>query len=172
MTVTATTTRHRRPGAHRATGIRTLHLVDLENLLGPVRLASDVAAAWAAYAATLRLDRDDHVVVGTGPLLAAVAWFELPQRGLRRVVGRGINGADLVLMQEVQDLDAVARAYQRLVIASGDGLFTDTARRCRAAGLQVVQVLGRGGGHPNLARECDRQVRLGLGDHPGEPLAA
>lgn len=172
MTVTAITSGPRRPGAHRAPDIRTLHLIDLENLLGSARRASDVAAAWVAYAAALHLDRDDHVVIGTGPLLAGIAWFALPRAGLRRVVGRGLNGADLVLIQEVQDLGAVARTYQRLVIASGDGLFTDTARRYRAAGLQVIQVLGRGGGHPNLARECDRQIRLPLADHPEEPIAA
>ena len=150
----------RRRGAHRAPEVRTLHLVDLENLMGTVRTAEDVAGVWSGYTATLRLDRSDHVVVGTGPALAATAWFVLPAGGLRRVVGRGLNGGDRALLEVAADTSLVARAYQRLVIASGDGIFTGLAARYRAAGLEVVQVVGRGRPHPALTAQCDRQLSL------------
>jgi len=153
----------RRRGAHRAPEVRTLHLVDLENLMGAVRTAVDVADVWSSYTATMRLDRSDHVVVGTGPALAATAWFVLPARGLRRVVGRGLNGGDLALLEAAADTSLVARTYQRLVIASGDGIFTGLADRYRAAGLEVVQVVGRGRPHPVLAAHCDRQLCLPVG---------
>jgi uncharacterized LabA/DUF88 family protein len=153
----------------RSNGPRTLHLIDLENLMGTVRVAEDVHDVWVAYDSTLQLDDADHVVISTGPDLAVVAWFELPS-GVRRVVGRGVNGADLALIEVALDEDLLLRRYRRLVIASGDGIFTDTARQYRDAGLEIVQVIGRGGVHPNLAAACDRQVKLPL--PPTNPPAA
>lgn len=166
MTAAAATTRRPlrsatpRRGAHRAPEIRTLHVVDLENLMGDVRTGEDVDHVWATYTAALGIDRLHHVVVGSGPSLAEVAWFRLPQQGLRRVLGRGVNGGDLALLAELADAELTTRSYQRLVIASGDGIFTSVARRFRRAGLHVLQVVGRGGVHPNLARACDEQVHL------------
>ncbi|TFV88058.1 NYN domain-containing protein [Blastococcus sp. CT_GayMR20] len=156
-------------GLHRAPEVRTLHVVDLENLMGDVRTGDDAAQVWDTYSAALGVDRMHHVIVGSGPSLAAVAWFRLPHQGIRRVLGHGVNGGDLALLAEMADAELTTRAYQRLVIASGDGIFTAAAHRFRTAGLHVVQVVGRGRPHPNLAQACDEQVHLLL---PPSPSAA
>jgi hypothetical protein len=140
--------------------------------MGDVRTGDDVAHVWGTYSAALGIDRTHHVIIGSGPSLAEVAWFRLPQQGLRRVLGHGVNGGDLALLAEVADAELTSRTYQRLVIASGDGIFTDTARHYHRAGLHVVEVVGRGGVHPNLARACDEQVHLLLQPSPTRALSA
>lgn len=114
---------------------RTLALADVENLLGDHRF--DHHASWpAVLAPLLTSSARRHVVIATGPRLALGAHLAYP--AARQLIGRGVNGADLALLNSVNDLDHVASRYQRLEIMSGDGIFTARAVAARHCGLEVT----------------------------------
>jgi uncharacterized LabA/DUF88 family protein len=52
----------------------------------------------------------------------------------------GPDGADLALLDAARPLRAVVESYDRVVIGSGDGIFTALAADLRRAGLVVVVV--------------------------------
>jgi hypothetical protein len=126
------TTRHHRPAG------RTLHLLDVENLSGG-RAAGPraVAPALAAYRRTVTCGADDHVVLGSGPLLALAAGRSWP--GARLVVGRGVDGADRALLRAA-DPEFLAARFDRVVVGSGDHAFADLVAALRARGVAVVVV--------------------------------
>jgi hypothetical protein len=142
--------------------VRALHLIDLENLLGTARDPEAVAAVWRAYERQVVIGCRDHLVVATGPSLAPAAWFGLPRRA-RRLVGRGVDGADKALLESI-DPEHLARRYQRLVLASGDGIFAALARRLATLDVPVWQVTGMGRTSLALSYACPRHVALFEGD--------
>jgi len=135
--------------------------VDLENLLGTARGATDVARTWSAMEEALGLRADDHVVVATGPELASTAMFVLPMSRLSFKIGRGLSGADYALLAEI-DLEWIGRRCATLILATGDGVFSDVARQAATRGIEVIQLLGRGLPAAELSRACHRQQRLDL----------
>ena len=96
---------------------------------------------------------DDHSTVAVSGRHAAAAFFALPP-GIQRVIGANRpDGADLALIDSVE-IDWVASNFGQVVIASGDHIFAPMARKFRAAGLSVIQVLGAGGCSAELYRQC------------------
>lgn len=120
--------------------MRTVHLLDIENLCRGTVTPRTVAKAWDCYCASSDLQESDHVVVGSGPTAAPIAWFALPGR-CRRVLGRGIDGGERAILRAV-DPDWLAQHFGRVVIGSGDRLFSELARQLVALGV-VVQVVCR-----------------------------
>jgi hypothetical protein len=117
---------------------RTLHVLDIENLVGGSAVGpTAVGPALSAYRATAAVRAGDHVIIGSGPALAVAAGLAWP--GARLLLGHGIDGADRALLDAV-DVDFVAAHYDRVVIASGDHCFAQLARSLRAAGLDVTVV--------------------------------
>jgi hypothetical protein len=135
--------------------------VDLENILGTERSVESISSAWSALENLLDIHDRDHVVVASGPALAATALFRIPVGRVAYKVRAGVDGADLILIDQF-DADWLARRYRRFVIASGDHLFAPLARAAADRGVEVVQVLGRGLPSAELARACHRQERLDL----------
>jgi hypothetical protein len=133
----------------RPTG-RTLHLIDVENLAGG-RAAGPkaVAPALAAYRRTIDVATDDHVVLGSGPLLAVAAGRAWP--GGRLVVGRGVDGADRALLRAADPTFLAAR-FDRIVVASGDHAFAGLVGELRARGVAVVVVSRPGALSADLRR--------------------
>lgn len=131
---------------------RALHLLDVENLCGPHRDPQVVSAVCASYL-TSQVAPGDHLVAATGPALAATAWFALPAR-TRRLVGHGLDGADLALLTACGTPAWIAQRYTRLVIASGDRAFALLARAATTAGVQVSVVTGHGRLSHALARHA------------------
>lgn len=126
--------RHRAPG-------RTLHLIDIENLAGgSVATTAEVVEAVARYRSALAVRAGDHVVIGSGRRLLIAAGLAWP--GARLLLGRGVDGADLALLEAAHRVDEIAAAYHRVVIGSGDGIFAELASALRRAGL-VVGVVSR-----------------------------
>jgi len=139
-----TTGAGRRPTAARRAGLRhlprgrTLHLVDIENLLGDPRAAGPaIAAAIEAYRSAMRVAPGDHVVIACNHGLAVDAGLAWP--GARLRTGSGPDGADLALIDDA-DPAYVAAHYDRVVIGSGDGIFTGLAADLRALGTAVCVV--------------------------------
>jgi hypothetical protein len=115
--------------------VRTLHLVDIENLCAGVVTDSTVRAAWARFLLAAQVAPGDHVVVGSGPRAALTAWFALPG-SVRRVLGRGATGGEDALIDSVNAED-VALRYDRVVVGSGDHRFVPLVRRLRLLGVRV-----------------------------------
>lgn len=123
---------------------RTLHLVDIENLLQ--RNPSEAVeghweAATSAYVAAADLGADDHVVVGCHPAFAFLARRFFP--ACRLLTRTRADGAELAILAAV-DVDDVARRYHRVVIGSGDHLFAALAAALRTRGVNVQVIAGTG----------------------------
>lgn len=152
-------TRRRGSGRHRSTRPRTLHLLDLENIVGGNVSPSLVAEAWEEYARVTGMRAGDQVVVSVARRNAVPAFFALPA-GIRRVVGaNGPDGADAALLAEV-DVTDVARRFGQVIIASGDHAFAPLARALAAAGVPVIQVIGAGLPAADLYCSCPTQLHL------------
>ena len=122
-------------------GLRSLHLVDIENLVGNPRAeAGAVLATFDRYLRAARWTAGDHVIVAANPGLMGKVIFDLPvPANVHCAPGR--DGADGKLLDAVAPRTICAR-YDRLVIGSGDAIFFPRARDVRAAGL-AVEVIAR-----------------------------
>lgn len=121
---------------------RTLHLIDLENLVGRSQGSERmVAETLATYRCTIAPRAGDHVVIASGRGLMMAAGTAWP--GARLCLGRGIDGADLALLDVARPVTSVATAYDRVVIGSGDGIFAPLAAELRRAGVVVCVVSRR-----------------------------
>jgi hypothetical protein len=143
--------------------IRSLHLIDLENLCGSGLPTDEViTTVWNTYRYGVPTSPDDHYIVGASHLCAQRAWFILPTQGVQRRVRSGKDGAELAILADLDLAHAVGR-YDRLVIGSGDGMFTPTARAAREQGLHVHQVSGVGTCARTLSQSAHTHSRLRLG---------
>lgn len=149
-----------------ACAVRTLHLIDLENLVGSGHLSCEqVRDAHALYRNLVGVSPGDLVVLATSHHNAKAGWFGWAGNP-RRLVRSGRDGADLALL-EVIEREAPADRFERVVICSGDGIFADAAAGLAGAGVTVT-VASRDG---HLARRLSlaaSEVRL----LPGERSAA
>lgn len=117
---------------------RTLHLIDIENLLGEPRpAAAAVCEARTAYEARVVVDENDLVVVACNHGCALDVG--LAYAGARLVVRSGPDGADLALLAVLGEHDVQGR-FDAVVVASGDGIFTDAVSSLTAAGLPTLVV--------------------------------
>ncbi len=151
---------------------RTLHVVDVENLVGSGRPGlSAVAALRALYTDVVRVVPGDHVVVACNPgclLDVGVGWGPGSAR-LR--VGAGRDGADWELL-EVLESERVPERFSRVVIASGDGIFAAMAARLAVAGCDVTVVSRRTSLSAQLRLAAMRVVYLPDGEAMDCPAPA
>jgi hypothetical protein len=118
----------------------TLHLIDLDNLVGGPWNDDLVDAALDELLEAANHSDGDHVVVGAEAALAKTAFFRLPVSA-RMLVGRGPDGADKALVEHLSP-EHIERRYERLVIASGDGRFADLAEQVQSK-RSMVEVYAR-----------------------------
>lgn len=131
------------------TSHRTLHLVDLENLLGdPTAEKQAALATFAAYLDVANWQPVDHVILATNPWLMTKIAFDLPVPASAHAA-HGHDGADTMLLA-LAPPELVIKRYGRLVIGSGDGIFTTRARAVHDGGV-AVDVVARPDG-------CSRQL--------------
>ncbi len=110
---------------------RTLHLVDLENLVGdPYADGATAAAVFEQYLRLAHWQEGDLVHVAVNPHLALEVGWRLPA-GCTLRTASGPDAADHRL-QEQAEPKFVARRFGRLVIGSGDhGFIAHAWRRAR-----------------------------------------
>lgn len=124
---------------------RSLHLIDIENLLGmPPVLATvdDFIEAAACYLERVQAGPEDQYIVACDVTNAFEARAAFP--GARLVFGRGPDGADRALIDAV-DVDHVATRFDRVYLGSGDCAFTWLCYELEDKGLDVTVVsLSRG----------------------------
>lgn len=135
--------------------LRTLVLVDLENLVG-CEPAAAPASAWSAAVHDLftdvSLSADDQIIVAVSPKWAFKAHSLIPGALLR--CRKGADGADLALIDEVVDAAWVRSRFDRVIFASGDGIFAEHATRLIRAGVEVENASRPG--------QCSALLRLAV----------
>jgi hypothetical protein len=120
---------------------RTLHLVDIENLMGgPRRGRAAHSAAVADYREAAGVQPFDHLIIAANHAIAVDAGVACP--GARLLAAGGRDGADLALLAQVADVRRTASLYDRVVVGSGDGIFADMLRALRSFGI-AVRVVSR-----------------------------
>lgn len=140
---------------------RALHLVDLENVLGdPWATGPAVVDAYEAVLHAGDHRAGDLVVVAVNPwMFPTLAFAAHTPCELR--VGRGHDGCDLELLGWGAP-DWIVRRFDRLAVASGDGIFAELVDAVRAAGRAVDVVYGRGGVSRRLRRDDVRLVPVAM----------
>lgn len=120
---------------------RRLVLVDIENIAGGACLtAESVRSVKELLTDIAQLIDLDHVVVATshvGLLEVGTNW-----NGVRYVVRSGRDGADLALLDVLTE--DIPNRYEKVLLASGDGIFAPALAELAAAGVATT-VLGRRG---------------------------
>ncbi len=139
---------------------RTLHLVDVDNLIGDATSTDSRAfrRVISAYKVVSGYASGDHIVMATGcnglhVLEAELAWPEALHR--RR---RGPDGADIELLDSLETAMSAGR-YSRIVIGSGDRCFATAARAAVQAGLHVTVVSRRSSTAQDLRSAVGLHVR-------------
>jgi hypothetical protein len=151
-----------------ATNQRTLHLVDIENLVGnPRATKTEALGAFAHYLDLAGYREADQIVVAANPGLVREIAFDLPVPCSVHAA-HGTDGADNALLGAA-DPAWVTERFERLVIGSGDGAFAPTARTVRDCGTPVL-VVSRPSSLSSRLRGVQLAVRL-LPEH-GMALAA
>jgi hypothetical protein len=118
---------------------RTLHLVDIENLLGgPQATAGEVDRAFEQYLALAAWQPGDIVNVAANPNLA-LEFIWNPPVECSMHTAHGTDGADIALLAHAAP-EFVQRRAGRLVIGSGDHAFIPRALAARALGVGVLVV--------------------------------
>ena len=150
----------------RTSNPRHLVAIDLENLAGTPYVSPNWAKDIGPFlTGLLHLQAEDLVYVAGSPSNGmAVCTVAGDLHGQARTK-RGKNGADLVLLDALETIPESAlyspdAPIDVVVIASGDGIFTQVARRFRDRGLTVVGVSRRHSMHRALAAACTRVVYL------------
>lgn len=118
---------------------RTLHLVDLENLAGDPRVATDTALlVFGDYLDAAHWQPGDHVIVASNPGLIGRVMYDLPvPANVHSACGH--DGADTQLLACAPP-ELVVKRYGRLVVGSGDGIFAARAATARDGGVAVEVV--------------------------------
>lgn len=139
---------------------RTLHVIDVENLVGTGCVRAE-EAGWvmSRYRAEVGIDPRDLAVVACNPAVAYDVYPAWPEARLR--VRHGENGADLALLDEMHP-DDIERRFARVIIASGDHIFSTAAWALRRAGVVVAVAVGRGGLAGDLRRAASAIYDLQL----------
>ncbi len=119
-------------------GSRTLHLVDLENLLGDRRKEAVALDGLRRYLALARWEAGDQVLVAAHPEIIRQIGF-VPPVPCSLHATEGEDAADQMLLAHAP-AELVARRYSRLVVGSGDGIFVDRAVAARAGQVGVAVV--------------------------------
>jgi hypothetical protein len=122
---------------------RTVHLVDLENVVGRSHLTeSAVRQACLAYVHCGVIAAGDHVIVATSHHNLLAAGFGWPNA--RHLVRSGPNGADLAL-QEVMAAERLEHRFGACILLTGDGGFAHPIAALIGRGLrvEVIAPIGR-----------------------------
>ena len=147
---------------------RSLHLVDIENLLSDPFCEDTgyIETTISNYKDVSEWRVGDQVLVAANPWLSKKLAFSLQDWTCRLFTAHGPNGADLRLLEEgVQE--KLLTQFDQLVVGSGDRIFVDALALSRKLGLKSVTVSRSSNLSRKLAAASD-EVRT----MTSQPLAA
>jgi hypothetical protein len=146
-----------------APGIRAVHLLDAENLLGtPAPSPAQVRQLISRYAAHVGFGPMDQVIIACSHRAFQTIGFCWP--GPQYLLRSGPDGADLALLA-VLDTGHIAARFRDVVIGSGDHIFAPAVTSLTAAGSRVTVTARRDRLSASLARAVG--PRLIYLDPPG-----
>lgn len=149
---------HRRAGAVRT--LRTLHLVDLPDLVGGGQDGVvEYRDALVRYLAASDWRPGDHVVLGVTPVAALPCIGGLGAPFPMRWAS-GSHGSSRALLSFATDPRQLARSYDRLALGSGDHRLAPLARVAMRRGVRVDVVVLEGQLSRALAGLATRIVQL------------
>ena len=153
----------------RLVAARTLHLVDIENLMGGTAFTVEEVSLLADhYAPVAEHSPGDFTVLASSHFAAPAAWFGWPNA--RRLLQSGQDGADLALIDVMMGED-LHRRFGRVVVASGDGIFSAPCAWLQEVGCSVTVVTRRAALSRRLAFAV-RDVRFLETEPDGAPSVA
>jgi len=124
------------------TPMRTLHVVDLDNLTGgPTQHQCVADHAAHDYRLAAHVEPEDLTVVGSDLRSAAVTAFAWPGAQLLRTSGS--DAVDYLLLEQLVP-SLVRGRVQRVVLGSGDGIFAGRLAQLRSMGTRVEVVAPAG----------------------------
>jgi len=127
--------------------MRTLHVIDIENVCGTGRPdAALVASRMSILEAATPLGPRDQTVIGYNPGNRNAVAFGA-RRSHQWVERHGPDGADLALNEILAD--GFANRFDHIVVASGDHLFAPAVARLANLGIPTTVIAGTN----NLSRE-------------------
>jgi len=148
---------------------RELVLVDIENLAGTPSPSQDqIADIKAIIRRYTSVGCISQCVVACSHHAASEVLFAFPS-ALRRVKS-GANGADLALVEELSDHRVIER-FEKIVVCSGDWIFTDAVAHLGRKGLDVT-VIARKGSLAKQLQLAAKNVITFTYDKHGTPSAA
>ena len=136
----------------------SLIMVDIENQVGASELTAENVVEVKTALDLLEGAGVMHVVACSHHNAKAVM-FNWPKA--RIILKSGKDGADLALIEVATD-ERVGKRFDRVVIASGDGIFAEVAKDLSNDGVQVCIVCGRGALSKNLELQCPNVRYLAL----------
>ncbi|MEE3353959.1 MAG: hypothetical protein VX219_07180 [Actinomycetota bacterium] len=141
---------------------RTLHLVDIENLVGePVAWTDkNVEAVFFEYLQEANWQPGDSLVVASNPGLMGRLAFKLSAIPHRSLCATGPDAADNLLINAVPA--EIADRYGRIVVGSGDHAFTQLLTGLQGHASTLV-VYGVGHISWELYRSAEHVIRLPSG---------
>lgn len=140
---------------------RRLVVVDIENMVGGAVMATEDAARARRYLQdAVGLREDEQVIVGSSHISALAAGLGWPGTGRRWRSEK--DGADLALLDVLTE-ERIEERFDEVVLASGDGIFTDAVAVLGAAGVRITVVAHRDGCSKRLRMAASRTVFLETG---------
>lgn len=139
---------------------RTVHLIDLENVVGSGHVTElGAQQARAAYLNSGVVAPGDHVIVAVSHHNLLAAGYGWPDA--RRVVRSGLDGADLAI-QEVMASENLHNRFGCCIVVTGDGGFAEVVAAMNRAGLPVGVIAppGRLSAALKLAAAASREVEF------------
>lgn len=146
--------------------VRTLHLVDIENLLGdPFCEDTDYFDETVEeYKELSEWQATDQVLVAANKWLSARIAFSLQNWNCRLFTAAGKDGADLRLLSEGAQPKLIEQ-FDRLVVGSGDGIFCRAVSSAKALSLEAVTVARKSSLSTRLAVESDEVRAMSESSH-------
>lgn len=130
--------------------MRTLHIIDIDDEVGPDACSDGILRWFALYRSRIATIRPgDQVIVGASRRCFATVFFALKDANIQR---RMRSGPAVSIVSGVDILHLVAAGFTHAIISSGDGTFAAFATDLRKAGMKVHQVVGLGWPSAALAR--------------------
>ena len=145
---------------------RTLHLVDLPNLIGGPLRGHRVPNVLQRFLQASAFQPGDHLVVAADQRLARTAVFEVPS-GARFLACTQTDAPHRLI--DAVPAELIARRYGRLVIGSGDHRLRNLAIEVRSLGIPVTVLAVPQSLSGSLRRSADTYVPLGA--FPGSEAA-
>ena len=124
------------------TAIRRIVMLDIENVNGGAVVTVPLAtAAYGEVATAIGLRADEQVIIGVGP--SSMLATGISQPAARKVLGRGLDGADHALLSVLSD-ERIADRFDEVVLVSGDGIFSEAVALLGTQGVAVTVVARKG----------------------------